>query len=180
MPRKSLLLLLPISFFLIVAPLARGDSINDLIPLDSGQPFTLYGFDYSGTFVLTPNSIVHLFNHELGFAASSPVGWAGGTVTFTLSYDDQSISGQFPNISPCSQPNVPCFGLEIVHPLNLSPKSPATLTFSYLGPTGGSETANFFVSNATPEPPTLLLFGTGGLLLGVIYRYRMRSAGRIL
>ena len=28
MPRKSLLLLLPISFFLIVAPLARGDSLS--------------------------------------------------------------------------------------------------------------------------------------------------------
>lgn len=98
-------------------------------------------------------------------------------MTFTLSYDDQSISGEFPNVSPCSQSNVPCFGLEIVNPLHLSPKSPATMTFSFLGANGGTETANFFVSNITPEPETLLLFGTGGVLLGVLWRCRMRSPG---
>ena len=104
----------------------------------------------------------------------------GGTVTFTLSFDDQSISGEFPNISPCSQSNVPCFGLEIVNHFHLPPKSPATLTFSYLGANGGTETANFFLSSiTTPEPQTLLLFGTGSVLLGAIYRCRMRSTGRI-
>ena len=177
MPRKSLLLLfIPVSLFLLVAPLAHADSIK---LLDSGQPFVLYGFDSSGTFVLTPNSIVHVFHQELGFDSSSPVGWAGGTVTFTLSFEGKTISGEFPDISPCSQSNVPCFGLEIVHPLPLSSKSPATLTFSFLGTNGGTETANFFVSGGTPEPETLLLFGTGGVLLAVLYRSHMKSAERI-
>jgi hypothetical protein len=58
MPRKSLLLLSP-SFFLMVAPLAKADSIN-LTQLDSGQLVTLAGSDYRGQFVLTPNSILHL------------------------------------------------------------------------------------------------------------------------
>ena len=184
MPRKSLLLLLTISFFLIIAPLAKADSINNLTQLDSGQSFTLYGSDWRGFFVLTPNSIVHLFSGHFGclcltFYSSIPAGWTfeSGPVTFALSFGGHSFSGT-PGRGSCP-PNIPCltFG---VGGFNLSAKTPATLTFTFSGPNGGTETANFFVSNATPEPPTLLLFGTGGVLLGVIYRYRMRSAGRIV
>ncbi|MGB7844858.1 MAG: hypothetical protein WBL63_04525, partial [Candidatus Acidiferrum sp.] len=79
MPRKSLLLLLPISFFLIVGPLAKADSINNLTQLDSGQSITLYGSDWRGFFVLTPNSIVHLSSFPFGccdlvFYSSIPAG----------------------------------------------------------------------------------------------------------
>jgi len=184
MPRKPLLLFLPISFFLIVAPLAKADSIKNLTQLDSGQSFTLYGSDWRGFFVLTPNSIVHLSKFgggpDLAFYASIPAGWTpeSGTVTFALSFGGQSFSGA-PGFGPCP-PNIPCVAFGVGGALNLSAKTPATLTFTFSGPNGGTETANFFVSNATPEPPTLLLFGTGGVLLGVIYRYRMRSAGRIV
>jgi hypothetical protein len=188
MPRKSLLLLLPISFFLIVVPLAKADSIKNLTQLDSGQLSTLYGSDYRGQFVLTPNSILHRcrgtsnceFPGDFIFAFSSPVGWAGGAVTFAFSFGAQKTSGEFPNVSPCSLPKVPCFGFGLGGIGNVGPMTPASWTLSFLGANGGTETVNFFVSDATPEPPTLLLFGTGGVLLGVIYRYRMRSAGRIV
>lgn len=182
MPRKSLLLLVSIIFFLIVAPLARANSINNLTQLDSGQSFTLYGYDYQGFFVLTPNSIVHLsfFPYlDLFFASSIPAGWTfeSGAVTFAFSLEGQTFSGT-PGVGPCPL-NIPCVAFGIGG-LNLSAKTPATLTFTFSGPNGGTETANFFVSNATPEPPTLLLFGTGSVLLGVICRYRVRSAGRII
>lgn len=179
MPRKSpLLLLVPISVFLIVAPLVRADSIKNLTQFDSEQPFTLYGSDYTGTFALTPNSIVHLTNGFLHFAFSTPVGWAGGDATYAFNFGGQFISGEFTNVSPCSPPSNPCFGFGLGGSLNVSLKTPATWTLTFLGAHGATETANFFVSNATPEPETMVLFGTGGVLLAVIYRYRIRSPGK--
>jgi len=184
MPRKSLLLLLPISFFLIVAPPAKADSINNLTQLDSGNSFTLYGSDWRGFFVLTPDSIVHRFSQPFGcpclaFYSSIPAGWTfeSGPVTFAFSFGGETLSGS-PGSLPCP-PNISCVAFGVGGG-PVSAKTPATLTFTFSGPNGGTETANFFVSNATPEPPTLLLFGTGGMLLAVIYRYRMRSAGRIV
>jgi hypothetical protein len=178
MPRKSPLLL--ISFFLIVAPpLAKANSII-LTQLDSGQLVTLVGSDFTGTFVLTPNSIVHLTQGLLHFGFSTPVGWAGGAVTFAFSIGDFNTSGGFPNVSPCPTPNVACFGFGLGGIPNIGQMTPASWTLTFLGTNGGTETAHFFVSDATPEPPTLLLFGTGGVLLGVIYRCRMRSAGGIV
>jgi hypothetical protein len=181
MPRKSLLLLL--SIFLIVAPLAKADSINNLTQLDSGQPFTLYGLDsHAGFFILTPESIVRpsLFG-DLFFASSIPAGWTfqSGPVTFALSFGGQSFSG-VPGVGPCP-PNIPCVAFGVGGNLNLSAKTPATLTFTFLGANGGTETANFFVgSRIIPEPQTWLLFGTGAALLGVKYRYRVGSTGRIV
>lgn len=185
MPRKALLLLLPISFFLIVAPLAKADSINNRTQLDSGQSFILYGSDWRGFFVLTPNTIEELSSAPWGtpaftFYASIPAGWTleSGPVTFTVSFGGESFSGA-PGFGPCP-PNISCVAFGIAGEFNLSAKTPATLTFTFSGPNGGTETANFFVSDITPEPPTLLLFGTGSVLSLVIYRYRMRSTGRIV
>lgn len=187
MPRRSILLLLPISFFLIVAPLSKADSVKNLTQLDSGRLFTLYGSDYRGQFVLTPNSILHLcrgssgcgFNRAFNFAFSTPVGWAGGAVKYAFSFGDEDISGEFPNVSPCSPPNVPCFGFGVSGIGNVGLVTPASWTLSFLGVNGGTEKVNFFVSNATPEPQTLLLFCTGSVLLGLIYIQRMRRDGRI-
>jgi hypothetical protein len=36
------------------------------------------------------------------------------------------------------------------------------------------------LSDVTPEPSTFFLFGTGAVLLGAKYRYRVRSAGQIV
>jgi len=187
MPRRSLLLLFPIGFFLIVAPLGKADSVKNLPQLDSGQLFSLYGSDYRGQFVLTPDSILHLcrgssgcgFNRAFNFAFSTPVGWAGGDVKYAFSFGDELISGEFPNVSPCSPPNVPCFGFGVSGINDVGLMTPASWRLSFLGANGGTETVNFFVSDATPEPQTLLLFGTGSVLLGVIYRRRIRSAKRI-
>ncbi len=187
MPLKSPVLLLSISFFLILAPLAKARSINNLTQLDSEQSFSLYGSDYRGFFVLTPNSIVHLsFSGPLGcrclvFASSIPAGWTfqSGPVTFALSFGGQSFSGVPGGAGPCPS-NIPCVAFGVGGNLNVSAMTPATLTFAFLGPNGGTETANFFVSNTTPEPPAVFLFGTGAALLGVIYRHRVRSAGRIV
>jgi hypothetical protein len=181
MPRKSLLLLLPISFLLIVAPIAKADSINNLTQLDSGNSFTLYALDYRGWFPLMPNSIVHgsadFCRGCLVFAATIPAGWTFGGMTFSLSFDGRNISGS-PGVGPCP-PDIRCVGFGFAGSFP-SAKTPATLTFLFPGPNGGTETANFFVSDTTPEPPTLILFGTGGILLGGICRYRVRPAGRIL
>jgi len=185
MPRKSFLLLLPISFFLIVAPLAHANSINNLTQLDSGNSFTLYGADWRGFFALTPDSIVHLFPGTFGcsclaFAASIPAGWTfeSGPVTFTISINGGPGLSGVPGVGPCPT-NIPCvaFGLG---GSPISAMTPATLTFTFSGPNGGTETANFFVSNTTPEPPTLFLFGTGGVLVGAMFRYRMTTRRRIV
>jgi hypothetical protein len=79
MSRKSLLLLLSISFFLIAAPLAKGDSTNNLTHLDSGQSFTLYGSDWTGISALTPDSFVHTFRGaNLTFSSGVPEGGRQG------------------------------------------------------------------------------------------------------
>ena len=181
MPRKSLLLLLPISLFLITAPVAKADGVNNLSQLDSGQSFTLYGSDWRGIFELTSESIVHAFPRKasLTFYTGVPEGWSpsSGTAMFTLSFGGRTFGGNLGFIE-CFQPNRPCiqFGTGgYLDPL-LSAKTPATLTVTFPGPHGGTETVNFFVSDAIPEPGTLLLFGTGIVLVGVIHRHRTRSA----
>jgi hypothetical protein len=189
MPLKSplLFLFLSISLFLIVAPLAKADSINNLAASDSGQLFTLWGTDYRGSFVLTSNSILHrcggtpncnLPAQDFVFTFSTPVGWGGGAVIFSLSFDDRSTRELF-NVSACP-PNVPCFGFGLGGIGHVGPLAPASVTLTFMGANGGTGTVNFFVSDATPEPSTLFLFGTGVVLLGAKYRYRVRRAERIV
>jgi len=169
-------------FLLMFGSQALGDCIHDVDKLDSA--FTLYGdalpFDATKTFVLTPTSILHMTRQGLDFAASVPAGWTRGLITFQLSFDNQVFSGRttmFGSASACKAGD-PCFFFGWAFPPgSITQKYPATLTLTYGGPNGATETSSFVVA-PVPEPGTVVFFGTGVLLLcGQLLQKKNRACG---
>lgn len=163
----SLTLLL---FLCAFAAPAFSDSIKN--NLDSS--FTLFGLDTAGnTFALTPETTLHVAPLGLSFAASVPPGWIRGLITFQLSFDDQIRQGSTSMFggAPFCNANAPCFFFTFGD-ISIRQKYPALLTLSYGGANGATETAKFMVAPA-PEPGTLMLSGTGVLLL-LVWLYRAR------
>jgi len=97
-----------------------------------------------------------------------------------FAYTFGNFHGQFDLTVPSCPPSVPCFSFGLGGIGKVGPLAPASATLTFLGANGGTGTTNFFVSDATPEPSAVFLFGTGAVLLGATYRYRVRSARHFL
>jgi hypothetical protein len=168
MPKKSSLFLLSILSLSLLTPPAQANSINNLADIES--TVTLLGVDRAGSlFALTPSTLVRTVDREYVFASTLPTNWTNGeAVTFSLSFDNQTFSGSGNAFGPSH------FEFAFGFPA-ISQKFPATVTVTFAN--GGTSTASFIIAPA-PEPGTMLLFGTGGLLLALAIRARRRTAGK--
>lgn len=169
--RSTLRLVFSITALVIVLAFntqALANSINNLVPTDSS--FTLFGVNGSTIFVLTPESTVHLNDFGYAdFASGQPLGWTSGSLTLTVSFDNQQFVSSFPKFStgPCS-PTIVCIQYFIAD-LPVTQRVPATFTVSFGGPNGGTASTEFFIA-PVPEPSAMLLFCTGAAFLAAKYR----------